>query len=113
ISDLRAAAIEDVSKPYTGLFMNDPELAKHRDAYAMKDNTVSDPVRMEKLNGFFFWTSWACVTERPGKKITYTNNWPAEKLVANEPSSDLIIWTGFSVIILIAGVGMLAYYYAS
>lgn len=113
ISDLRADAIADVSKHYTGLFMNDPALAKHRDAYAMKDNTVSDPVRMEKLNAFFFWTSWACVTERPGKKITYTNNWPSEKLVANEPSSDLIIWTGFSVIILIAGVGMLAYYYAS
>ena len=37
----------------------------------------------------------------------------AEKLVGNEPSSDLIIWTGFSVIILIAGVGLLAYYYAS
>ncbi|WP_114783709.1 nitric-oxide reductase large subunit [Botryobacter ruber] len=113
ISDLRAAAIADVSKHYTGVFTNDPAFARHRDAYAMKENTVSDPERMEKLNAFFFWTSWACVTERPGKKITYTNNWPSEKLVANEPSSDLIIWTGFSVIVLIAGVGLLAYYYAS
>ncbi|MCJ8163315.1 nitric-oxide reductase large subunit [Pontibacter sp. E15-1] len=113
VSDLRAEAIADVSKYYTGLFMDDPALAKQRDAFAMADNTVKDPVRMEKLNAFFFWTSWACVTERPGKNITYTNNWPAEKLVANEPSSDLIIWTGFSVIILIAGVGLLAFYYAS
>ncbi|TXK33279.1 nitric-oxide reductase large subunit [Pontibacter qinzhouensis] len=113
ISDLRAEAIAEVSKHYTGLFTDDPALAKHRDAYAMADNTVKDPVRMEKLNAFFFWTSWACVTERPGKAITYTNNWPAETLVANRPSSDLIIWTGFSVIILIAGVGLLAYYYAS
>src|SRR5690606_37398768 len=57
VSDLRAEAISEVSKHYTGLFMNDPALAKHRDAYAMKDNTVEDPVRMEKLNTFFFWTS--------------------------------------------------------
>src|SRR5690606_15197774 len=59
ISDLRAEAIADVSKHYTGLFTDDPALAKHRDAYAMADNTVKDPVRMQKLNAFFFWTSWA------------------------------------------------------
>jgi nitric oxide reductase subunit B len=113
VSDLRAEAIADVSKHYTGLFTNDPALAQYRDAYAIPTNTIKDPERMRQMNAFFFWATWACVTNRPESNITYTNNWPAEKLVANEPTSDLIIWTGFSVIVLIAGVGLLAYYYAS
>jgi nitric oxide reductase subunit B len=113
VSDLRAEAIADVSKHYTGLFTNDPTMANYRDAYAIPTNTIKDPQRMRQMNAFFFWATWACVTNRPDSHITYTNNWPAEKLVANEPTSDLIIWTGFSVIVLIAGIGLLAYYYAS
>jgi nitric oxide reductase subunit B len=65
------------------------------------------------LNSFFFWTSWASVTNRPGEEITYTNNWPHEELVANRPTGSLILWTGFSVILLLAGIGLLASYYAS
>jgi nitric oxide reductase subunit B len=113
VSELRAQAIAEISKHYTGLFTNNPSLAKHRDAYAIPENTIKDPERMRKMNAFFFWTSWACTTNRPDQTITYTNNWPSEELVDNVPSSDLIIWTGFSVILLIAGVGVLAYYYAS
>jgi len=113
VSDERAAAIADVSRYYAGLFTNDAAMAKYREAYAIPENSINDPERMRQMNAFFFWASWACVTERPGQNISYTNNWPHEKLVGNEPSSDLIIWTGFSVIILIAGVGLLAYYYAS
>jgi nitric oxide reductase subunit B len=113
ISDLRADAIGEVSKLYAGLFTNDPAMAAYRDAYAIATNTIKDPDRMRLMNSFFFWATWACVTNRPESNITYTNNWPSEKLVGNEPTSDLIIWTGFSVIILLAGVGLLAYYYAA
>lgn len=113
ISPLRAEAIQEISKHYTALFTNDPSMESLRDAYAIPANTIKDPERMEKMNTFFFWTSWACVTNRPGSEITYTNNWPAEELVANRPTSALILWTGFSVILLLAGVGLLAWYYAS
>lgn len=113
ISDLRAEAIAEVGKHYSGLFTNDPALAEYRDAYAIPKNTIKDPKRMEQMNAFFFWATWACTTNRPDNDITYTNNWPAEKLVGNQPTSDLIIWTGFSVIVLLAGIGLLAYYYAS
>ena len=40
---------------------------------------------MRQLNDFFFWTSWACATNRPGGEITYTNNWPSEELIDNRP----------------------------
>lgn len=113
ISPLRAEAIQHVSKHYASLFTNDPNFDKLRAAYAMPANAAGTPERVEKLNKFFFWASWATVTNRPGQSITYTNNWPPEELVGNRPAGSLLIWTGFSVILLIAGIGLLAFYYAS
>lgn len=113
VSAARARAIQSNSGHYTSLFMNDPALGELREAYAIPANTIRDPERMRKMNAFFFWATWATVTERPGEKITYTNNWPPEKLVGNEPTGALHLWTGFSVIILLAGIGLLAFYYAT
>jgi nitric oxide reductase subunit B len=113
ISDIRAEAFKEISKHYSGLFTNDSNLADLRESYAIPENTIKDPERLKPLNAFFFWTAWAAVTNRPGKDITYTNNWPHEELVGNEPTSSLILWTGFSVILLLAGIGLLAAYYAA
>ena len=112
ISNVRADAIKEISKYYAGLFMNDPALAKTRNDYSIHENTIKDKDRMEKMNNFFFWTAWSCVTQRPDNNISYTNNWPHEELVGNKPSSSLVIWTGFSVIVLLFGIGLLAFYYA-
>jgi nitric oxide reductase subunit B len=113
ISTLRADAIADNSAHYGGLFTNDPELAHLRDAYSVPENSLKDPERVRLLNAFFFWASWACITERPGQEITYTNNWPADELIGNTPTGAMILWTGFSVIILLAGIGLLVWYYAA
>jgi nitric oxide reductase subunit B len=112
VSTLRAQAIASNSSYYAGLFTDDPALAEARDAYSIPENSLKDPERVRKLNAFFFWISWACVTERPGQEITYTNNWPPEELVANHPTGSLLLWTGFSVIMLIAGTGLMGYFYA-
>jgi nitric oxide reductase subunit B len=112
VSNLRAQAIASNSKYYGGLFTNDPSLAGLRDAYSIPENSLKNPERVELLNSFFFWISWACVTERPGQEVTYTNNWPSEDLVGNRPTGSLILWTGFSVIILLAGIGIMVWYYA-
>lgn len=113
VSPLRAQAIEAVGTYYSRLFTNDPELASLREAYAIPANAIKTDGAMKSLNNFFFWTSWACVTERPDMKITYTNNWPPEELVGNKPDGSLLLWTGFSVIMLIAGIGLLAFYHAA
>jgi nitric oxide reductase subunit B len=112
VSKVRAEAIASNSKFYAGLFTNDPELAGLRNAYSIPENSLKDPARVPLLNSFFFWISWACVTERPGQAITYTNNWPSEELVGNRPTGSLLLWTGFSVIVLIAGIGLMVWYYA-
>jgi nitric oxide reductase subunit B len=113
ISEERADAFEHLSSYYSALFTDNPQMASLRDAYAIPVNSIKDPERMRQLNTFFFWASWACVTERPGQKISYTHNWPPDELVGNTPTGELLLWTGFSVILLLAGVGWLAYYYAS
>jgi nitric oxide reductase subunit B len=113
VSGLRAMAIKHNSEHYASLFMNDPKLVKLRDNYAIPPNTIKDPGRMAKMNAFFFWTSWACVTNRPQSDISYTNNWPSEELVGNHATSALILWTGFSVIMLLAGIGLMVWFYVS
>ena len=112
ISDVRGEAFKSNSTYYAGLFTDDPDLANYRDAYSIPENSLKDQQRVDQLNAFFFWISWACVTERPGKDITYTNNWPPEELVGNKPTGDLLLWTGFSVILLIAGIGFMSWVFA-
>jgi nitric oxide reductase subunit B len=105
----RAEAIAAVGAHYDALFTNDPALKDLRSAYAMQDNSVPDPTRRQAMVAFFFWTSWASITNRPGQSISYTNNWPHEPLLGNVPTSDAFLWTMLSIVALIAGIGALAY----
>jgi nitric oxide reductase subunit B len=113
LSPLRAEAFRALHAHYGGLFQDDPGLDKLRDAYAIPPNAIKDPARTLPLSAFFFWTAWTCVTERPGQAISYTNNWPPDELVGNTATGSLLVWTGFSVILLLAGIALLAYYYAA
>ncbi|MCP4573971.1 MAG: nitric-oxide reductase large subunit [bacterium] len=113
VSADRAAAIASVAAYYADLFGDAPSQAAAREDYAMRESTVADPELRDELAAFFFWASWACVTERPGSDVTYSNNWPPDDLVGNRPTGSLILWTGFSVILLLAGVAALSWYYAA
>ena len=106
----RAAAIVQVATHYQSLFGNDPATASLRDTYAMRDNTVDTLEHRRQLGAFFFWTSWAAVTNRPDGSITYTNNWPYEPLVGNVPTPSAFLWTVFSVLFMIAGIGLLGWH---
>ena len=112
VSPLRARAIRSVGEHYAALFGDDPAADKLRDAYAIPSNAIRDPQRMRQLNDFFFWTSWACATDRPGSEITYTNNWPSEALIDNRPSGSIVVWSLISFVVLLAGIGALAWYFA-
>jgi len=112
ISNDRVEAIQSLSKYYQGLFMDNPQFSKLREDYAIPENTIKDPARMAKMNAFFFWATWATVTNRPGEDVSYTHNWPSEKLVGNTITPDLLVWSGVSVIFLIFFIGVLAFYHA-
>ncbi|MEZ5291903.1 MAG: nitric-oxide reductase large subunit [Vicinamibacterales bacterium] len=112
VSPARAAAMASVARHYDDLFGGAPALSALRESYAMQDIVVPDAARRRLLTTFFFWTSWAAVTNRPGTTITYTNNWPHEPLVGNVPSTANVLWSIASVILLLAGVGALAWWMA-
>ncbi|MCU7501227.1 MAG: nitric-oxide reductase large subunit, partial [Ignavibacteria bacterium] len=107
IEEVRARAIEDNVKYYSTLF------SEGSGSYAIQKGSVTDPVKLRELSAFFFWSSWAASTNRPGDNITYTSNWPHEKLVDNQPTGDSVVWTGVSIIMLLAGIGGMAWFYAS
>lgn len=113
ISDLRYQAFLKVNKHYEGLFTDDPAFDYLRDAYSVAPNTLKSQERVDLLNAFFFWATWATITNRPDLDYTYTNNWPPDEMVGNKPTSALILWSGFSVIILLAGIGLLSWFYFS
>jgi nitric oxide reductase subunit B len=108
----RLAAIANVSAHYQSLFSNDPATRTLREAYAMREDTVPDATHRRQMTAFYWWTAWTAVTERPGKEITYTNNWPHDPLVGNVPPPHLLTWTVFSVLFLIAGIALLGWHYA-
>jgi len=112
ISSLRADAIRHNSEYYRGLFMNDPALHETREAYAIPENSIKTDDRMLNMNAFFFWAAWSCITNRPGQDITYSNNWPPDEVIGNKPAGSLLLWTGFSVMMLLFGIGLLVYHHA-
>ncbi|TNF37546.1 MAG: nitric-oxide reductase large subunit [Deltaproteobacteria bacterium] len=109
----RRAAVAAVAAHYAALFGSDPELAPLREAYAMRADTVEDVDYRASLSAFFFWTSWSCVTHRPGSDITYTNNWPPDDLVGNAPTAATVMWSILSIVALLLGVGLLAWHMAA
>lgn len=112
VSPRRAQAIRQTAAYYSSLFSDDPALRATRNSYAMKENTLPSAERREQMTAFFFWTAWAAATERPGSKATYTNNWPHEPLIGNRPTAENVMWSIVSVVIMMAGVGLLIWGWA-
>lgn len=107
IDPVRALAFDANEGHFADVFTNG------RTEYAIRKNSLSDPGKLRELSAFFFWTSWAASTDRPGEEITYTSNWPHEDLVGNKPTGEAVVWTGVSIILLLAGIGGMAWYHAA
>jgi nitric oxide reductase subunit B len=103
----RAAAIAANTAYYRDVF------GKGREEYAIPAGALSEPSAQQELAAFFFWTSWAAATNRPGDTVTYTSNWPHEPLIDNRPTGEAIVWTGVSILLLLAGIGLMALWHAA
>jgi nitric oxide reductase subunit B len=107
VSPERAAAFEQLSAHYAAVFR------EGRKEYAIPRGALTDAGKAREMGAFFFWTSWVASTERPGEQVSYTQNWPHEPLVGNQVSTGSVIWSIISVILLLAGVGALVWYFAA
>lgn len=107
LSAIRVDAFQKNLKHYSEVFANG------KAEYAIPKNAVSDPDRLKKLSAFFFWTSWAASTNRPNEAISYTHNWPYEPLVGNRATGETVVWTGVSIIMLLAGISAMVWWHAA
>jgi nitric oxide reductase subunit B len=107
INPIRADAFQANLAHYSEVF------SQGREDYSIPAGAVTDPQRLRNLSAFFFWTSWAASTNRVGDHITYTQNWPYEPLVGNHPTGESVVWTGVSIIVLLAGISAMVWWYAA
>ena len=105
ISAARVQAYEANNRYYADMFANGHE------QYAIPKGTLTDPAAAKKMGDFFWWTSWAASTDRPGDTVTYTQNWPHEPLIDNVPPAANVVWSLVSIVLLLAGIAALVLYH--
>lgn len=107
ISPVRAEVFETLSAYYRDIF------EKGRSEYAIPKGALTDSVKAREMGAFFWWTAWVSSATRPGDTVTYTQNWPHEPLVGNRVTSSAVVWSVFSFIALLAGIGGIVWYLGS
>lgn len=107
VAPVRAEAFDNLAGYYGDVF------ASGRDEYAIPRGALTDEAKAREMAAFFWWTSWAASTNRPGTNVTYTQNWPHEPLVGNTPTGSAVVWSVISFVLLLAGVGGMVWYFAA
>jgi nitric oxide reductase subunit B len=66
----------------------------------------------QDLADFFYWTAWCAGTLRPGKTLTYTNNWPPDRSVGNDIAPAAVGWSIGALlgVMLAAGLALLIFF---
>ncbi|MFC8422668.1 nitric-oxide reductase large subunit [Streptomyces sp. NPDC057236] len=100
-SDAQAAAFTELTKHYAAL------LGSPDGKQGLKPDAITDPEEIHDVTAYFGWTAWTAAAERPGHDYSYTNNWPSEPLVDNEPTGHTVTWSVLSLIFLLVGSGAL------
>jgi nitric oxide reductase subunit B len=70
---------------------------------------IDDPEEIRQLTAFFAWAAWASVANRPDKPYSYTNNFPYDPTVGNLLTSDAILWSALSVVMLLVGLALVLF----
>ncbi|HYO85802.1 MAG TPA: nitric-oxide reductase large subunit [Dermatophilaceae bacterium] len=107
LDPLRVEAWRANSAHYARLF------ADGHERYAIPRGVLTDSTQAQQMADFFWWTSWAASTNRPGDTVSYTQNWPHEPLIDNVPTPENILWSILSFILLLGGIAGMVYYHSS
>jgi nitric oxide reductase subunit B len=100
-SAAQAAALAELERYYQAFF-SEPSTR-----YGLRPAAITDPQELRQLTAFFSWSAWVAAARRPAQSYSYTNNWPPEPLVGNQPTADAVVWSVLSLIALLGGIGLL------
>lgn len=100
LTDAQVDAFIDAERHYVSYFAMPASLSGVRLKGASRED-------LHALTSFFAWSAWVSAAERPGKNYSYTNNWPPESLVKNEPTATAVVSSMVSLAVLIGGSGLL------
>jgi nitric oxide reductase subunit B len=67
---------------------------------------VDTKTQARRIADFALWTAWIAHADRPGANHSYTNDWPYVPAAGNRPTSQSLLWSSVSVILLVAGGGI-------
>ena len=73
----------------------------------LRPSAITGSQQLRQLTAFFAWSAWTASALRPKLNYSYTNNWPSEPLVGNQPTADAMVWSVLSLIALLGGTGLL------
>ncbi|MHC8507850.1 MAG: nitric-oxide reductase large subunit [Rhodospirillales bacterium] len=112
-SNERAEAFSVVKDHYRALYTGDgAEALALREDYAFSSLAFLTPEEADTVSAFFSWTAWGAAAERPDSDGSYTSNWPHEPLIDNRPTPAIFMWSIISIVLLLAGVALIVWYYA-
>ncbi len=100
-TDAQAAAFDDLNGYYASYF------ATPSTKFGLRREAITNTGDLRRLTAFFAWTAWAAAAERPGQSYSYTNDWPGETAIGNEPTADALLWSALSLVGLVGGTGLL------
>ncbi len=63
-----------------------------------------EPGLLRTFAAFVAWAACASVAAHPGEDYSYTNNFPYDPSVGNQPSSYALLWSALSLMMLLAGI---------
>lgn len=106
LTDAQAFAATKLIAYYKAVFTT----STHPQSFKPKDY-ITNQNEIRSLAAFFFWSSWVCGVERPGKNYSYTHNWPYDPSAGNTPSSAVMIWSIVGSLGLLLGLGIVLYFH--
>ena len=72
----------------------------------LKRDLITDPTELHQLTAFVTWAAWASVANRPGVDYSYTNNFPYDPTVGNQPTAGALLWSALSLMMLLGGIAV-------
>jgi len=104
LSTAQVAALGQTEQLWEAIFRD----GDHR--YGFLPGTVPTAEERLQIARFFFWTAWVASANRPGENHSYTNNWPPDRSVGNEATTETYIWSIGGIVSLFLALGLFIFW---